>query len=199
MLGKEPVCCLPVQQNTLVLNLLLSMKSVRIYRMAVLVTAYLCMVCLPAGLSAEKARAITDGEFLDLYCQTVARSQQKLTRMHKSGLEAYGTETVKGDISGTCVYKTSIHDVIRVKATVTYTNYRDYDLVLNGTQIIIVNWLSAGYFIGTVHVSGKYEGHVRYDLDIKNGTASGRYYHVQHSTGNETAISYLAVQKYFSK
>jgi len=140
---------------------------------------------------------ISDKQFLIVYSKTILRSQHKLTKMHKSGLGAIGRELIKGDKTGTCFYKTAMAGVFKIRVTVEYKNYRDFDITLNGKQIITVSWISNGNFKGTVKVSGKYKGSVRYDLDIKKGTAAGKYYYVKHLFDKETKISYLAVQKYF--
>jgi len=137
-------------------------------------------------------RALTDQEFLFEYNKTIVCSNDKLVLMHKGGSDAIGEETQYGDVSGTCTYKAT-GNIMGADVVITYDNYCDYYLILNGTQethIQFPAWNENGYLDGTVYVSGVYNGYVRYDLDIVSGDAGGGYYYVSQNGGPETQVSW---------
>jgi len=137
-------------------------------------------------------RALTDQEFLFEYNKTVIRSNEKLVLMHNDGSDAIGEEIQYGDVSGTCMYKAT-GNIWGADVAITYSNYCDYYLVLNGTQETNIGfpaWDKDGSLTGTVYISGLYNGYVCYALEIVNGDAGGGYYYVSQNGGPETQVSW---------
>ncbi len=137
-------------------------------------------------------RALTDQEFLFEYNKTVVRSNDKLVLMHNDGSDAIGEEIQYGDVSGTCSYKAT-GNIWGADVSITYSNYCDYYLVLNGTQETNIGfpaWDKDGSLTGTVYVSGVYNGYVRYALEIVNGDAGGGYYYASQNGAPETQVSW---------
>ncbi len=105
-------------------------------------------------------RAVTDREFFLQFDSTVVRSNEKFTVMGTAA-----NEIVAGDISGTCEYHTDVY-VNDVRVTITYTNYCDHYLTLDGAQVSRTDWGGNGSLSGTVRARGIYNGSVEYHLDL---------------------------------
>ena len=105
-------------------------------------------------------------------------TQKKLTYMNKPGtLEKMGTETVKGNISGTVFYDVKIKGMGAV-VTLRYTNYCDEEgWVYDGEIITHANMSQNGTFSGIIKVTGVSPSEVCYDnVIMKKGQPQGGYY-----------------------
>ncbi len=141
-------------------------------------------------------RTVSNQEFFD---QVYAEEESGLSRINKlqqSGLNMVGTETVYDlNGSGNCYYDAG-YDLWTDKATVliTFTNFCDIYLTLNGTQTTLANSSANGTITGQLNVTGIYPGYVKFNLAITGGTASGGTYTVSQDGGvTETTIPYSYV------
>lgn len=128
----------------------------------------------PANDSEHKARgfgAITREQWFREYNKNIASSQKKLTLMHKpSDLDKVGSETVKGNISGTLGYNAKVAG-LGAEITMPYTNYADHFIsddsalgirfILNGNTDTTSNMSANGYMHETVHCFSK-------EIDVTN-------------------------------
>jgi len=133
--------------------------------------------------------AITRDYWFRQYNKTVMHSQTKLTLMHKTPDTAkLGSETIKGDISGTLGYKAAIAG-LGADITMPYQNYADYYVsdnsaygiyfFLNGNTDTSSDMSGNGNMSGTVVVLGMYPAEAYYNtLQIKGGAAGGGGYGV---------------------
>lgn len=70
--------------------------------------------------------ALTADQWFREYNKTIMRSQAKLTLMHKSSdTDKLGTETIKGDVSGSLTYKSNLAG-LGAEIKMPYTNYADF-------------------------------------------------------------------------
>ena len=70
--------------------------------------------------------ALTADQWFREYNKTIMRSQAKLTLMHKSSdTDKLGTETIKGDVSGSLTYKSNIAG-LGAEIKMPYTDYADF-------------------------------------------------------------------------
>lgn len=142
--------------------------------------------------------AITRDTWFREYNKTVKKSQSKLTLMHKGSTDALGSESAKGDISGTLSYNAKI-DGLGARITMHYENYAEFYaggnealgiyFLLTGDTNTSANMSANGNMDGTntAAVSGMYPGYAKYDrLEIKGGGAGGGVYVVctQDKNGN---------------
>jgi hypothetical protein len=74
------------------------------------------------------------------------------------------------------------------RATITFTNFCDLYLVLNGTQVLDADLSMNGTITGQLNLSGIYNGYIRFDVSITGGSATGGYYYVSQNGGAETAL-----------
>lgn len=145
--------------------------------------------------------AITREQWFREYNKTIMSSQAKLTLMHKANdMDKLGSETIKGNISGTLGYNAAIAG-LGAKITMPYTNYCDFYIsddeelgpyyTLNGNTDTSSNMSANGNMSGTVKCTGMYPGYAIYDnLEIKGGAAGGGYYIVQtYDLDNNTLLS----------
>lgn len=128
----------------------------------------------PANDLEHKARgygAITREQWFREYNKNIASSQKKLTLMHKpSDLDKVGSETVKGNISGTLGYNAKLAG-LGAEITMPYTNYADHFIsddsalgirfILNGNTDTTSNMSANGNMHETVHCFSK-------EIDVTN-------------------------------
>ena len=128
----------------------------------------------PANDLKHKARgfgAITREQWFREYNKNIASSQKKLTLMHKpSDLDKVGSETVKGNISGTLGYNAKVAG-LGAEITMPYTNYADHFIsddsslgirfILNGNTDTTSNMSANGHMHETVHCFSK-------EIDVTN-------------------------------
>ena len=133
--------------------------------------------------------ALTRDQWFREYNKTAIHSQSKLTLMHKSkDTDKLGSESTKGDISGTLSYNAKI-DGLGARILMHYTNYADFYaagnqefgiyFLIDGDTNTSANMSANGNMDGTVTAanSGMYPGYAKYDkLEIKGGGAGGGYY-----------------------
>ena len=147
-------------------------------------------------------RAITDDEFMIEYHKEIMLSQQKFTKMHSTGLNAIGTESIEGNISGTGDFSAS-GGLSGAVANVTYKTYCDSYLSVTGktTQNIPDIWGKNGTMSGTDYIGaavadsqtwGIYAGYVEYYLEIKSAQAGGGYYIVHQTVGSSTSATTIS-------
>ena len=153
-------------------------------------------VILARGLVAQ-----TNGLSADEYALTFFRklndTQTKLTYMNKAGsLEKIGTETVKGNISGTLFYDVKIKGV-GAEVVLRYTNYCDETgWIFDGEIITHSNMAQNGTFEGTIKVSGSFPGEVCYDkVLLKKGAPGSGKYLVKVSSSPAAEVDYKVYQK----
>lgn len=146
------------------------------------------------GISSDSDtgyRTVTDQEFFDLAYKEEASGLSRIQKLKNSGTGMLGSETVldlNGD--GKCVYNAS-YSLGSGLATVgiTFTNFCDYFLSLNGTQTTLANTSGNGTMSGQIDVAGIYKGSIVFDLKVTGGKASGGTYTVQQEgSGTETTI-----------
>ncbi len=132
--------------------------------------------------------ALTDEEFIKAYNDSVvASAQSKLTLMHKGGLDALGSETKNGTVSGT-IYYNATGGMSGAYVTMLYTDYCDFLdnlgnplFTANGnSNTNITNVFSQnGNMEGVVDLTGMYPGQVDYSgIQIHSGSAGGGVYTV---------------------
>ncbi len=138
-------------------------------------------------------RSVTNEEFFREFMASIAVTNKRLTKMHQSGLGALGTETIKAvNSDGICVY-TASGGFSGADVRITYTDYCDLYMTMNGTQHTVITNVSnqSGTLNGCqIDVTGVYTGYVRYDLIISGGKPAGGYYYVSQNGGAETQIPY---------
>ncbi len=139
-------------------------------------------------------RAATDYEFFAMVYEEEESALSRISKLQASGLDMIGTETVydlAAGSNGTCYYNAT-YDLWSDKATVliTFTNYSDFFLTLNGTQNTAANSSGTGKVTGTLNVSGLYSGTVVFDLSLTNQNASGGGYTVTQTGGSANLIPY---------
>ena len=134
--------------------------------------------------------AITPDQWFREYNKTVKHSQEKLTLMHNpDDMKKLGSETAKGDISGTLSYTAKIEG-LGARILMPYNNYADFYIgndpalgvyfrLVEGSTNTTSNMSANGNMDGTVKCVGMYPGEAVYDnLQIKGGAAGGGYYAV---------------------
>lgn len=133
----------------------------------------------PANDAKHDARgygAITRNQWFREYNKNIASSQKKLTLMHKpSDLDKVGSETVKGNISGTLGYNAKVAG-LGAEITMPYTNYADHFIsddsslgikfILNGNTDTTSNMSANGNMHETVQCYSK-------EIDVTNTESIG--------------------------
>ncbi len=120
--------------------------------------------------------AITREQWFREYNKNIASSQKKLTLMHKpSDLDKVGSETVKGNISGTLGYNAKVAG-LGAEITMPYTNYADHFIsddsslgikfILNGNTDTTSNMSANGNMHETVQCYSK-------EIDVTNTESIG--------------------------
>lgn len=143
--------------------------------------------------------ALTTYQYVREYIKTTLSSQKKLTLMHKSGnTDKLGSESAKGEISGTLSYDASIAG-LGGRVIMHYTNYADFYIMndsslgvyflLDGNTNTSAGMDTNGTMDGTVTVKGMYPGSVVYDnIKIKGGAAGGGTYGVTRTGIDSSAV-----------
>ena len=120
--------------------------------------------------------AITREQWFREYNKNIASSQKKLTLMHKpSDLDKVGSESVKGNISGTLGYNAKVAG-FGAEITMPYTNYADHFIsddstlgirfILNGNTDTTSNMSANGHMHETVNCFSK-------EIDVTNESSIG--------------------------
>ncbi len=133
--------------------------------------------------------SVSPEDYTLTFFKKLNKTQEKLTYMHKKGnLAKVGTETVKGDISGTLFYDVKIKGMGAV-VTLRYTNYCDEEgWVYDGEVLTYSNMSQDGHFEGTIKVSGIEPAEISYDKVImKNGAPGDGFYTVSFPNQQGTA------------
>jgi hypothetical protein len=145
--------------------------------------------------------ALTREQWFREYNKTIMSSQNKetgLKLMHKDATAALGSETIKGNCTGTCSYNASMAG-LGARIIIYYDKYADfyinndpsagYYFLLTGNTNTTANMSANGSMDGknTAGVEGMYPGYAIYDnVQIKGGAAAGGTYTVctQDKNGN---------------
>lgn len=134
--------------------------------------------------------AVTRDQWFREYNKSIMRSQSKLTLMHKANdMDKLGSETIKGDVSGSLSYKAAIAG-LGAEITMHYQDYCDFYIngdaalgpyyVLTGNTDTTSNMSANGNMHEKVNCIGMYPGYAIYNnLQIKGGAAGGGYYLVE--------------------
>jgi hypothetical protein len=138
-------------------------------------------------------RKVTNREFLLEYNNTsVYTSQLKIPKLQSKSL---GTDSAVGTVSGIVRYHSFLSGIGSAQVDISYTNYRDAYLTLNGTYTTVVGWIGhSGNLTGTMTVSGIYSGTIEYHVVITNELPTGGYYRVTQTGGTYEDITYVSVQ-----
>ncbi len=130
-------------------------------------------------------RSISNLEFFLEVNKTYKYSQSKVGKLNN---EALGVETVGGDYHGTLEYNSYLEGLSSAKAILTYDNYRDFYLTLNGVQTTKIEALFAkdGNVYDIVFVDGIYKGFVDHHIEVDGGDPSGGFYTIGQ-TGLDTS------------
>ena len=148
-------------------------------------------------LFAESPAAISADDYALSFFKKLNDTQTKLTYMNKKGsLEKVGTETVKGNISGTLFYDVKIKGM-GADVTLRYTNYCDEEgWIFDGEILTHSSMTQNGTFEGTVKVSGPNAGEVCYDnVLLKKGNPGGGKYLVTLPGSSAKEVDYSVYQK----
>ena len=130
------------------------------------------------GQAASGTSAVAAEEYTLAFFKKFNETQKKLTYMNKSGsLEKMGTETVKGNISGTIFYDVKLKG-FGAEVILRYTNYCDEaGWIFDGEIITRSSMMQNGTFEGSIKIEGIAPGQVIYDevLLKKGQPGSGNY------------------------
>jgi hypothetical protein len=148
-----------------------------------------------ANSEAAEAYALT-------FFKKLNETQKKLTYMNKkSALAKVGTETVAGNISGSCFYDVKVKGA-GGHVTLRYTNYCDEEgWIFDGEIITDSNMAQNGTFTGTVKMktpegSGTPDLEVYYDnVLLKKGAPGDGYYLVTLPDASQFKVDYSVYQK----
>lgn len=144
------------------------------------------------GSSDKEAgfRAVDDYEFFDLVYAEEESGLSRISRLQKSGMDMLGKETVydlmgngKCDYNATYSFGTGDATVL-----ITFTNFCDIFLTLNGTQKTVADTSANGDMTGQIDVTGIYPGYVKFDITLTGGNVTGGTYTVKQSSGSEMTI-----------
>lgn len=118
-----------------------------------------------------------DFDFIYRYYKTVESS---LNRNKKVG--KLGRREIDGLKSGTFYYHCKLAGWNRVLISMVYTNYCDFDFVINGICSLEVNWKACGVMKGKIFADGPAKGVVDYDLIINEGIENEGFYYLKQSS-----------------
>ncbi|HOT43540.1 MAG TPA: Ig-like domain-containing protein [Spirochaetota bacterium] len=148
------------------------------------------------GGSSEKDagyRAVTNQEFFDLVYK---EEESALNKSPKLASQSTGTDNINGAISGTCVVNIT-GSLSSATVSITFTNYCDIFLKLNGSQLTSINnplGSKTGTVTGQINATGVYNGYVKFNLGISNAVVTSGTYTVSQDGGTtETTIPYSYV------
>lgn len=124
----------------------------------------------------EGYRQVTPKEFFLEVNKTYKYSQAKIGKLNAKEL---GKESAGGDIHGTLEYDSWLNG-FKAKAKLTYDNYKDFYLVLNGVQMTNIDGLISqdGDVSDTVKVAGIYTGFIDHHITVDGGDPDGGFYTV---------------------
>ena len=132
-------------------------------------------------------RKVSDKEFFLEFQKAIDSSLPRIRTMKM--LNFFG-EKKKGWKEGQLIYKTT--GIIRkpFKVTITYKDFVDQSLRLNGTYEVQIFKLFAqdGKLVGTFHVDGIYKGTITHNLILDGGQSVGGTYDVQQEGGAMVAL-----------
>lgn len=138
-------------------------------------------------------RLISNLEFFLEVNKTYKYSQAKVGKLNSKSL---GVETVGGDHHGTLEYNSYLEGLSSAKAILTYDNYKDFYLTLDGKQSTNIEALFAqdGKVSDTVNVDGIYKGFVGHNIKVTGGNPSGGYYSVGQEGKESSDIQFSEVK-----
>jgi len=155
-----------------------------------------------AQLFAQSNSATLAEAYALTFFRKLNETQKKLTYMNKkSALAKVGTETVAGNISGSCFYDVKIKGA-GGHVTLRYTNYCDEEgWIFDGEIITDSNMAQNGTFTGTVKMKTP-EGSSTPDLEVcydnvllKKGAPGDGYYLVTLPDASQFKVDYSVYQK----
>lgn len=120
-------------------------------------------------------RTISNLEFFLEVNKTYKYSQAKVGKLNDEDL---GKETVGGNVHGTLEYNSYLEGLSGAKAILTYDNYKDFYLTLDGVQSTNIDGLFSknGNVSDIVYIEGIYPGYVDHHIEVSGGKPSGGYY-----------------------
>ncbi|MGL5720849.1 MAG: hypothetical protein ACRCY4_00390 [Brevinema sp.] len=133
-------------------------------------------------------RKITDEEFFFEFQKGIDSSLPRIRTL--KSLNFFG-EKKPGWKSGNLVYKTSGIFKRPIRITISYTNFTDQYLTLNGTYEIQIFKIigQRGKLVGTIDIDGIYKGSVTHDLVLEKGqSTNGGVYRVQQAGRPEVIL-----------
>ncbi|MBN1495542.1 MAG: Ig-like domain-containing protein [Spirochaetes bacterium] len=127
-------------------------------------------------------RAVTNEEFFTEAYNELESAFNKLGELGTSDKKVYDKD---GD--GTCVYDVTI---LSAKAVMTFTNYSDIYLTLDGSQTTHLTDYNNmdGTIVGQLNVTGIYTGYIIFDLVLTGGEVSDGTYTIKQTGGTETTL-----------
>jgi len=132
-------------------------------------------------------RTVSDKEFFLEFQKGIDSSLPRIRTMKM--LNFFG-EKEEGLSNGQLIYKTT--GIIRkpFRVMISYSNFIDQSLSLNGTYEVQIFRLFAqeGKLVGTFQVKGIYNGTVTHNLIIDRGQSIGGTYEVQQTNGTITSL-----------
>lgn len=143
------------------------------------------------GLAAVPG-PITDQEFLRMF-----KKQHDYAILKFTHFGTNGSDNTTGNISGTGAYTAGI-GITGGSIKEKYDNYSDYGLMIfNGSKNTTITSVNAakmtgsGTTAGTVAITGKYSGYVKFDFIVTDNNEAGGYYYVkQDGAASETRFPY---------
>lgn len=141
----------------------------------------------------EGYRKVTPKEFFLEVNKTYKYSQAKIGLLNSKDL---GTESAGGDIHGTLTYSSKLNGLSSADANLTYDNYKDFYLTLNGIQRTKIEKLitQKGTVSDTVRTSGMYVGFVDHHITVSGGDPNGGYYTVGVEGGDTATVQFSEVK-----
>ncbi len=147
---------------------------------------FVLFVSILGSLSAQDSQKALHDEalaFMNMYNETIFKSQDKLTIFKKKGnISKLGTEKTTGDISGTLTYSCKVKGM-GGDAKLIYENYSDFPgIVINGESNILAKMNLHGWMYGMTTVTnekGEFLGTIDYSkLEIIHSVDGGGGYTV---------------------
>jgi hypothetical protein len=153
------------------------------------------------GMSSDSDtgfRALTNQEFFDEAYKNENAALNRIQLLKNTGMDMLGSETIYDkDGDGTCAYKATMDlSTMTGHSTITFTNFCDLYLTLNGTQVLNVDMSMNGTVTGQLNLSGIYNGYIRFDVLVTGGSSAGGYYYVSQNGGAETSIPGTYIQPF---
>lgn len=127
-------------------------------------------------------RAVTNEEFFSEAYNEIESAFEKLGELGTSDKKVYDK-----DGNGNCLYDVTI---LSAKAVMTFTNYSDIYLTLDGDQTTVLSDYNNidGTIKGQLNVAGLYNGYIVFDLIITGGEASGGTYKIKQNGSTEITL-----------